>query len=66
LKIKESTEFKDKAFLYMNQVAIPRAEEEAIADERKKIVSIVLSHVEAESGLPPRWVAELIFKLMRC
>jgi hypothetical protein len=33
------------------------------ADERKKIANLMMAHVKAESGLPPRWVADLISKL---
>jgi len=35
------------------------------ADQNKKIGEEMMRHVRAESGLPPRWVADLIAKLQR-
>ena len=38
---------------------------EARADQNKKIGEEMMRHVRAESGLPPRWVADLIAKLQK-
>ena len=38
---------------------------QARADQNKKIGEEMMRHVRAESGLPPRWVADLIAKLQK-